>query len=377
MMKKLIKDAIEQSEIQAIRYDTFIELALYHPEHGYYQKKSSPFGKEGDFYTSSFINEVFGQVLTDVFIEMIDTFKLPPTIIELGGGDGRFARQVHNALQVKGIHNANYYFIEQNEYHRKILGDDLASNWNFKAYSSLSSFAADHQKLEGIIFSNEFLDAHPVRVIEKIDGEIKEVCITIDDNRELVEQPYICSQEVQEWLDANTIDIKEGQRMEVPLYMNSILREIGSILHKGIMLTIDYGYTDEEWSNPARKKGSLRGYYKHQLHHNILRNVGNMDITHHVQWGEWIRTARKEGFDQHLIMKQNEFLINPGNIFNYLQTHTNESYFSQEAKKNRAIHNLISGDLLANSFDICIHGKRIDQKEFNSLFSRSKKAKEA
>jgi SAM-dependent MidA family methyltransferase len=43
-----------------VPFRRFMEVALYHPEHGYYRGPRDPFGKEGDFFTAEQIQPVFG-----------------------------------------------------------------------------------------------------------------------------------------------------------------------------------------------------------------------------------------------------------------------------------------------------------------------------
>ncbi|NDA68189.1 MAG: hypothetical protein EBY09_16375, partial [Verrucomicrobia bacterium] len=50
----------------------FMELALYHPEHGYYERDCSVVGQRGDFYTSVSVGELFGQMLAFQFASWLD-----------------------------------------------------------------------------------------------------------------------------------------------------------------------------------------------------------------------------------------------------------------------------------------------------------------
>ena len=54
----LIRDEILRGGPMPFR--RFMELALYHPEYGYYRRARDPFGKEGDFYTAEQVQPVFG-----------------------------------------------------------------------------------------------------------------------------------------------------------------------------------------------------------------------------------------------------------------------------------------------------------------------------
>ena len=43
-----------------IPFRRFMEVALYHPRHGYYRRPHDAFGREGDFFTAEQMQPVFG-----------------------------------------------------------------------------------------------------------------------------------------------------------------------------------------------------------------------------------------------------------------------------------------------------------------------------
>ena len=49
-LAEIIRSRIERDGI--ISFACFMELALYHPRHGYYETTASFIGKTGDFFTS-------------------------------------------------------------------------------------------------------------------------------------------------------------------------------------------------------------------------------------------------------------------------------------------------------------------------------------
>src|SRR5262245_46476294 len=80
-----------------VSFRDFMEAALYHPEFGYYTSARNPLGREGDFYTSSDLDPVFGKLLAATFRQMAATLQVPEesfTIVEMGAGRGLLARQI-------------------------------------------------------------------------------------------------------------------------------------------------------------------------------------------------------------------------------------------------------------------------------------------
>ena len=122
-----------------LRFDRFMDLALYHPEQGYYRRASPRIGYElgTDFYTASTSAPVFGALV----IAAIETL--------LGG---RRASQ--------------YHFVEVGAE----PGRGILSTLNHPFASSSAFGPAETPRLSGscIVFSNELFDVVPdpsVRIV--------------------------------------------------------------------------------------------------------------------------------------------------------------------------------------------------------------------
>ncbi len=74
-----------------------MELALFCPVYGYYEKEADKIGVRGDFYTSVSSGSLFGQLLAFCFARLLDgpaNRGLPVEILEGGAHDATFARDV-------------------------------------------------------------------------------------------------------------------------------------------------------------------------------------------------------------------------------------------------------------------------------------------
>ncbi len=58
------------------------------------------------------------------------------------------------------------------------------------------------------------------------------------------------------------------------------------VLERGKLLTFDYGFTTDERFSPSRVQGTLRAYYRHHASDDVLANVGEQDLTAHVNFSE-------------------------------------------------------------------------------------------
>ena len=97
----------------------------------------------------------------------------------------------------------------------------------------------------------------------------------------------------------SSAEIRKGYTTEVNLRIRDWLREISEVLERGFVLTIDYGYPAWDYYSEDRDRGTLLCYHKHQVIENPYLNIGEQDITAHVnysavkKWGEdfGIKTA--------------------------------------------------------------------------------------
>ena len=86
-------------------------------------------------------------------------------------------------------------------------------------------------------------------------------------------------------------------------YFDKVCRSIKK--NKGIFLTIDYGY------KTLLKNFSLQTIHKHKKTH-LFENLGNQDITAHVDFDELITVANDNNLKLELFSNQREFLLGYG-----------------------------------------------------------------
>ncbi len=213
-----------------MRFDRFMELALYHPELGYYRRRDrDPFGKHGDFYTASQVQPVFGRVIARAIRNLRTRMGDPGnfTVVELGPGRG----EMKAALE-----EFHYLPVE--------VGSELP------------------RSITGVVFSNEFFDALPVRIRVQTDGESRErfvvaangVFAFAPEQSETAEELHDCG---IDWM-----------------------KRIAASLDRGFVLTIDYGYTNRE--KIRFPQGTLMSYRAHHATEDVLTDPGERDITSHV-----------------------------------------------------------------------------------------------
>src|SRR5689334_1772393 len=83
-----------------------MELALYHPQSGYYASAAQRSGRAGDFFTSVDVGPLFGALLAIQIREMaefVDTADPTHTfdLVEAGAGNGRLSADILSAVALR------------------------------------------------------------------------------------------------------------------------------------------------------------------------------------------------------------------------------------------------------------------------------------
>lgn len=285
---RLINAIVEEMAGGAIPFERFMELALYHPEHGYYRKPGR-IGPDGDFLTSPRIHPMFGWA---VAAWCYDTWQRmdkphPFAIFEPGAGEGRLAAAILDWAEGRDAEFAaaiRYVAIEQGS-----RGNDPRVEW---AAASLSPAP------NGVVISNEFFDALPVRLFQGTERGPQEIHVRwTGEEFEEVKGP---------------IHILDGAptegRFEASGRVFPAMVSMAQLVERGAVLTFDYGYPREELWAPWRTMGTLLCFYRHTAHENPYIHVGEQDMTVHVDFDELEAALASEGFETFGPVRQSTFL---------------------------------------------------------------------
>lgn len=298
-----------------ITFETFMDMALYHPGMGYYSSKRIPIGRMGDFYTSPHLHSIFGVMIGRLLMEMWDVMGRPPVFhaVEMGAGAGYLCKDMleyMEGMKDNGFQQAlRYTIVEPNPSMEKVQRQTLGNiagrvEW-VRNVQELS------RGIEGCIFSNELLDAFPVHIVE-MDEEIGEVYVTTDGNKLFDIKHDVSTQDLINYIRQFSIQMSRGYRTEINLRIRDWLREMSSILHRGFLLTVDYGYSAEEYYNYERPEGTLLCYHEHRLNEDPYQHIGRQDITAHVNFSALKRWGDEFGLKTIGYCPQGVFLVASG-----------------------------------------------------------------
>ena len=264
----------------------YMELALYHPEFGYYA--SAPkIGKKGDYFTAPTVHPVFGAAVAKQILEIWEALGRPKdfTILEAGAGEGYLALDILRYLALKGK-EFSYGILEPfpaNRTRQRQTLQGLAEKvkW-FESWEEVPPFT-------GVFLSNELFDSFPVHLIEKTAEDLREVYVVFGKGRFVEALGGLSKPEILERVLPYANYWPEGYRTEVCLAYRGFLKEIAKRLVKGVVITFDYGYSRADLYHPDREWGTLLCFREHQVLENPYLFPGKCDLTAHVDF-----TALKE-----------------------------------------------------------------------------------
>jgi len=334
----------------------FMELALYCPNFGYYERPEVSPGRRGDYYTSVSVGPLFGELLAGRFAGWLAA--LPGgqrQILEAGAHDGRLALDILRRLKTHQPHvleSLEYWILEpsvrrQQSQERTLAEFQSRIRW-FDSWDTLPS-----DGVGGVIFSNELLDAMPVHRLgwDAARGKWFEWGVALEDGRFV-------------WTKLNMID----PSVPVPVLPNELLavlpdgfsteacpaavdwwRSAAKTLRGGKLLAFDYGLTAEEFFMPERMNGTLRAYHRHHASHDVLERAGEQDITASVNFTAIQDAGGSAGLVTETFSTQAQFLTD------IVAASANDAGFNKWfAPHSRQFQTLTHPEHLGQSFQVLV-----------------------
>ncbi len=293
-----------------IPFRRFMELALYHPEHGYYSSGRARVGKEGDFFTSVSVGRIYGRLLAAVCREVWERLGSPEefTIVEQGANDGSMAADILGAATEGGdafSKALRYEIVEPFGINEKRQREKLSGFRNVRWSSSLEELPS----FDGIHLSNELLDAFPVDSLRWNGTDWEEECVGTDGGTFIWTTRPIQDPSLAEAAAHLPRHLAAGFRVEVNPGIGPWLQGIYGKLRRGVVLTVDYGQAGEDRYAPHRADGTLLAYRNHERFNDPLPAPGERDLTAQVDFTTLARLARDAGFGILGYSDQHHFLV--------------------------------------------------------------------
>jgi SAM-dependent MidA family methyltransferase len=322
-----IAQIIAATPQRRVTFAQFMDLALYHPQYGYYANRAVSIGPRGDFFTSPHLGPDFGELLAEQFVQMWEVMHrpVPFTLVEMGAGQGLLAMDVLRHLTTRFpefCQGLRYVIVEravpliaaQQQQLQPFIEIGVSVCWQPLTDIALNSVV-------GCLFSNELVDALPVHRVVVESGHLREIYVSVDaagaeaNSNLFVEiADDLSTPELADYFNGVGVDIcsssfPDRYHTEVNLAALEWVGTVADRLQRGFLLTIDYGYSSDRYYNPKRSQGTLQCYYQHAHHNDPYRHVGDQDITAHVDFTALQRWGDRHGLTTLGLTQQGLFLL--------------------------------------------------------------------
>jgi SAM-dependent MidA family methyltransferase len=288
-----------------ISFADFMTLALYDPDHGYYNR----IDHARDYQTSPDLHPVFGATVGKQVAEMWQRLGQPGrfTVFEDGAGSGKLAAGLLDwaAAEAPAFYTALHYEA------RDLAGGRLDDGIADRHAGKLTRREDWPEVIEGCILTNELLDAFPVHRVRVEDGWLLELRVGLDGDR-FVDVPSPASEALIAYFDALGLLPGEGCEAEVNLEAPRWVETAAHHLRRGYVITFDYGYEAVDLYAPWRKRGTLLTFYRHTSNDDPYARVGDQDITASVDFTSLRRAGEAAGLRTLGLVSQTAFLANLG-----------------------------------------------------------------
>ena len=305
-----LRDAIQHAN-GWLSFETWMHLALYAPNLGYYTAGSAKLADgpvdttpRGDFVTAPELSPLFGQTLASQVAHVLrDTGTT--RVLEFGAGTGALADALIGELDALGL-AVTYDIVEvsadlRDRQRQKLARYGSRVNWLDKLPDAFS----------GCVVANEVLDAMPVRLFRWDEqGQLLERGVALEGNA------FVWSDRLADATLTNAVAARipplPGYVSEINLQAEAWIQAMGQWLTRGAALLIDYGFPQREYYHPQRAGGTLMCHFRHHAHADPLILAGLQDITAHVDFTAMADAALAAGLDVEGYTSQARFLIEAG-----------------------------------------------------------------
>ena len=355
-----------------IPFVRFMELALYHPQYGYYMRQPDGadherIGWSGDFYTSSDVYPILGRALAAQARQMDELVGCPTsfTIVEMGAGKGFLAQDCLAAIYAEQDDFASrvrYVLIERSPAMQALQRQHLAP-WLHEPgivtwIEGLDALAP--QSVTGLFFSNELVDAFPVHRIQVTAGQTEELCVDYRDGRFGECLAPLSTTALAQYLQRLHTTWPEGYRTEVNLQAMDWMEQVAQRIDRGFVVTIDYGHTAHDLYGPERKNGTFLCYFQQLTNEDPFNRIGEQDMTAHVDFSSLAATGEEQGLHVTGFTNQMSFLMGLG-----VEEMIGE--LEPESQEFQAAIHLLKPDGMGRTFKVLVQHKGMNHPQLDGL----------
>lgn len=277
-------------------FDRFMEIALYAPGLGYYDRPASPIGVSGDFFTAPQLHPVFAATLGAHIVQRLTELPAdgPLRVVELGPGNGELTEGIvreiaRSPLADRGL---DYLLVERSDAraHSALARARGALDGRGPLIRRTPSLGAEGP-FEGVVVAHEFWDAQPARRFRSAAPGWDELGTRWQAGRfEEAARPLPPA----EWPAGLPTDAEEGLVVEVAPQAEGSVRSVADHLVRGRAIFIDYGGEQSEILHTHRF-GTLTAIRGHRVLPFPLEDPGEVDLSTYVNFSRIRAAAQRSG----------------------------------------------------------------------------------
>ncbi len=336
----------------------FVSLCLNHPKHGYYTSRSPIGGSRstsnlaGDFITAPEVSQMFGEMIGVWCMEMWQRLGSPPqlNLVEIGPGRGTLMRDLLNISSAipDFARSVNVYLIEISDTLSKQQKQLLLETSTVQWVQDLD----DLPTAPTIIVANEFLDALPFRQWVKHDeGWFERAVGLVDEELTFVLRP---NRLPESDLPVGHVNENSGAVLETAPAREAFIARTADWLteNKGAALFIDYGHLQSGFGDTFQAMSN-------HAYTNPLTNLGESDLTNHVDFDPLIKAARQAGCSAPQPTTQGQFLTSLGLLVRAGSLGHNKNATAQDQLRSD-VERLASDTQMGRLFKVMAFGAQVD-----------------
>jgi SAM-dependent MidA family methyltransferase len=286
-----------------LTFRDFMEVAMYHPQFGYYSRAESPIGREADYITSPLISPAFSFALGRLIHEFLGRLgDEESSIVDVGCGDGGLIHPLYASLDPAG--RARFTGVDRSL--------ERLTEANRPGVDYATGLAQVSRGTNQLVFANELFDAIPFARLVRRGEELHELWVTERDGR-LDWAEHEASFEYEQYFADRSLELAEGQFADLSLDWSPLYEELCTFVTRGLIVTFDYGFTaDKLFDRRARRFGTAAAYSQHRVTRDLLANPGGQDLTCHINFTDLIEAGERNGFRTLFFDRQATFLLSLG-----------------------------------------------------------------
>jgi SAM-dependent MidA family methyltransferase len=282
-----------------LSFRDFVELALYHPQFGYYATDAARVGKEGDYVTSPTLSPAFGFAISRLVQEFLArNADGMSTIVDVGCGDGTLIGEVATATR-QPAPTTRWYGVDRSL-------ERARPREGIEYHQTLDAVPRGDAQL---VISNELFDAFPFARLVQRGEHLHELWVR-QEGEGLDWSEHEASLAYDDYFAARGIALDDGQFADVSLEWALTYADIARWTERGVIVTFDYGYPGEQlFRSRARRFGTAAAYGKQRVTRDLLAQPGEQDLTAHINFTDLQRAGEEAGFSTLFFDRQAKFLL--------------------------------------------------------------------